>query len=146
MDATQPPPTMRHDRSQPFGPAPPVDQKVINLALQGGGAHGAFTWGVLDRLLDDPRIAFDGISASSAGAMNGAVMTYGWAVGGRSGAKRTLANFWHRVSETASMGPLQPSWFDRAIGNHSLSWSPAFLLLDLVTRLVSPYQFTPPEP
>jgi NTE family protein len=144
MDASQTPPTMRHDTSQPFGPAPPVvERKVINLALQGGGAHGAFTWGVLDRLLDDPRIAFDGISASSAGAMNGAVMTYGWAVGGRSGAKRTLANFWHRVSETASMGPLQPSWFDRAIGNHSLNWSPGFLLLDLLTRLFSPYQFNP---
>jgi NTE family protein len=140
MDASQAP---RHDTARPLGPASPVAQKVINLALQGGGAHGAFTWGVLDRLLDDPRIAFDGISASSAGAMNGAVMTYGWAVGGRSGAKRTLANFWHRVSETASMGPLQPSWFDRAIGNHSLSWSPAFLLLDLVTRLFSPYQFNP---
>jgi predicted acylesterase/phospholipase RssA len=53
MDATQPPPTMRHGTSQPFGPAPPVQRKVINLALQGGGAHGAFTWGVLDRLLDD---------------------------------------------------------------------------------------------
>jgi NTE family protein len=75
--------------------------------------------------------------------MNGAVMTYGWAVGGRGGAKRTLANFWHRMSETTSLGLLQPSWFDRAIGNHSLSWSPAFLLLDLVTRLISPYQFNP---
>jgi predicted acylesterase/phospholipase RssA len=53
MDASQAPPTMQHDTSQPFGPAPPVQQKVINLALQGGGAHGAFTWGVLDRLLDD---------------------------------------------------------------------------------------------
>jgi NTE family protein len=143
MDASQAPPTMRHDTSQPFGPAPPVQQKRVNLALQGGGAHGAFTWGVLDRLLDDPRIAFDGISASSAGAMNAAVMTYGWAVGGRSGAKRTLSDFWRRVSERASMGLLQPSWFDRALGNYSLSWSPAFLLLDLVTRLVSPYQFNP---
>jgi len=143
MDASQTPPSLRHDTAQSSRPAPPMEQKVINLALQGGGAHGAFTWGVLDRLLDDPRIAIDGISASSAGAMNAAVMTYGWAADGRSGAKHALADFWHRVSDTASMGLLQPSWFDRAIGNHSLSWSPAFLLLDLVTRLFSPYQFNP---
>jgi NTE family protein len=91
MDALQRPSIMRHDTSQPFGPAPPVEQKVINLALQGGGAHGAFTWGVLDMLLADPRIAFDGKRQQC--GRHGAVMTYGWAVGGRSGAKRTLANF-----------------------------------------------------
>ena len=143
MDASRTPPSKRPDTGQSYGPAPPAEQKLINLALQGGGAHGAFTWGVLDRLLNDPRIGFDGISASSAGAINAAVMTYGLAVGGRSGAKHALADFWHRVSDTASMGLLQPSWFDRAIGNHSLSWSPAFLLLDLVTRVFSPYQFNP---
>ncbi|MCW5772941.1 MAG: patatin-like phospholipase family protein, partial [Rhodospirillaceae bacterium] len=60
--------------------------KMINLALQGGGAHGAFTWGVLDRLLDEERIGFDGISATSAGAMNAAVFAYGIAEGGRDGA------------------------------------------------------------
>jgi NTE family protein len=75
--------------------------------------------------------------------MNAAVMTYGWAVGGRSGAKQALADFWHRVSDTASMGLLQPSWFDRAVGNHSLSWSPIFPFLDLMTRVFSPYQFNP---
>jgi NTE family protein len=97
------------------GPAAPVEQKRINLALQGGGAHGAFTWGVLDRLLDDPRIAIDGVSAGSAGAINAAVMTYGFAVGGRGGAKHALAGFWRRLSHAASMGLLQPTWIDRAI-------------------------------
>ena len=63
------------------GDKPMVATKTINLALQGGGAHGAFAWGVLDRLLDDDRIAFEGISATSAGAMNAAVMAYGLAVG-----------------------------------------------------------------
>jgi NTE family protein len=62
--------------------ATPVKQKVINLALQGGGAHGALAWRVLDRLLEDERIMIDGISATSAGAMNAAMVAYGWAVGG----------------------------------------------------------------
>jgi NTE family protein len=117
--------------------------KSINLALQGGGAHGAFTWGVLDRLLEDERLGFDGISATSAGAMNATVMSYGLAVGGRDGAKRALANFWRRISHAASFGPLQPSPLDKLRGDHSLPTSPAFLMLDLMSRLMSPYQFNP---
>ena len=61
--------------------------KSINLALQGGGAHGAFTWGVLDRLVEEEKLGFDGISATSAGAMNAAVFAYGLSEGGREGAK-----------------------------------------------------------
>ena len=86
-----------------------VAVKTINLALQGGGAHGAFAWGVLDRLLEDERIAFEGVSATSAGAMNATVLAYGLAEGGREGARRALANFWRRVSHAASFSPLQPS-------------------------------------
>jgi NTE family protein len=129
--------------------APSVDTlagstvKRLNLALQGGGAHGAFTWGVLDRLLEDERIAFDGITATSAGAMNAAVLAYGLAAGGREGARQALAGFWRRISRAALAGPLQPSPLDRLLGNHSLSFSPAFLGLDLVTRLMSPYDFNP---
>ena len=121
----------------------PVRQKMINLALQGGGAHGAFTWGVLDRLAEDERIGVDGISATSAGAMNAVVFTYGYGLGGREGARQALTNFWRRVSHAALMGPLQPSWLDRITGNHSLQNSPAFLMLDLVSRLFSPYEFNP---
>ena len=128
-------------RSQGF--AQLTEQKAINLALQGGGAHGAFSWGVLDRLLDDTRITIDGISAASAGAINAAVLAYGWSSGGRDGAKRALADFWRRLSDTALMGPLQASWFDRAIGNYSLSWSPSFVVFDILTRLFSPYQLNP---
>ena len=98
--------------------------KTINLALQGGGAHGAFAWGVLDRLLEDERIDFEGVSATSAGAMNAVVLAYGLAEGGREGAKRTLANFWRRISHAASLGPLQPSPLDRLMHNHSLEYSP----------------------
>ena len=117
--------------------------KPINLALQGGGAHGAFTWGVLDRLLEDERVSFEGTVATSAGAMNAAVLAYGLAEGGRNGARKALANFWRRVSHAASTGPLQPSLMDRLANNRSLESSPAFMWFDLVSRLMSPYQFNP---
>ena len=73
-----------------FGPAIPKVKRV-SLALQGGSAHGAFTWGVLDRLLEEPRIDIEGVSATSAGAMNAAVMAHGLTLGGRKGARRVLA-------------------------------------------------------
>ena len=80
---------------------PTATTKTINLALQGGGAHGAFTWGVLDRLLEEERIAIEGITATSAGAMNAAVLAYGFTIGGRDGAKTALTNFWRRISHAA---------------------------------------------
>ena len=120
-----------------------VTTKTVNLALQGGGAHGAFAWGVLDRLLEDERIAFEGVSATSAGAMNAVVLAYGLAEGGRDGAKKALHNFWLRVSHAAAAGVLQPSPIDRMLHNHALEYSPAFLMLDLMTRLFSPYQLNP---
>jgi NTE family protein len=116
--------------------------KMVNLALQGGGAHGAFTWGVLDRLLEDERMSFEGICATSAGAMNAAVMAYGLTIGGREGAKRTLAEYWRRVSELGIWARL-PSLFDRLTQGRSLERSPAFVLLDVMTRLLSPYQLNP---
>lgn len=72
---------------------------MLNLALQGGGAHGAFTWGVLDALLEDGRVGFDGISGTSAGAMNAVALTDGWLRGGRDGARQALAGFWHAVAQ-----------------------------------------------
>ncbi|MDO8250060.1 MAG: patatin-like phospholipase family protein, partial [Rhodoferax sp.] len=77
------------------GPAP----GRLNLALQGGGAHGAFTWGVLDALLDNPRLEFEGLSGSSAGAMNAVVLADGWLKGGRDGARQGLADFWTEVGK-----------------------------------------------
>ncbi|HUL05289.1 MAG TPA: patatin-like phospholipase family protein [Candidatus Acidoferrum sp.] len=120
-----------------------AETKTINLALQGGGAHGAFTWGVLDRLLEDGRIAFEGVSATSAGAMNAVVLAYGLTEGGAEGARKALEGFWRRVSHAAAIGPLQPTWFDRITGNRSLENSPAFIAFDLISRLLSPYQFNP---
>jgi len=81
-----------------------VEPKIVNLALQGDGAHGAFAWGVLDRLLEGPQVAFEGLSATGAGAINAAVLVYGLTVGGRNGARAALANFWRRISHAG----LQP--------------------------------------
>jgi len=117
--------------------------KPINLALQGGGAHGAFAWGVLDRLLEDERIGIDGISATSAGAMNAAVLASGFALGGRAGARRALDQFWVAIAQAAAFSPLQPTLFDRLIGNRSLDASPAFMLFNSMIRLFSPYQLNP---
>src|SRR5579859_2936705 len=117
--------------------------RTINLALQGGGAHGAFTWGVLDRLLDEKDLAFEGLSATSAGAMNAAAFAYGLAVGGRQGARQALEGYWKRVSDAARLGPLQPHAIDRMLGDHRLTWSPIFSVIDFVTRVLSPYQFNP---
>jgi len=125
-------------------PEPSADGvKTINLALQGGGAHGAFTWGVLDRLLDEKGLAFEGLSATSAGAMNAAAFAYGLTVGGREGARKALTDYWKRVSEAARRGPLQPTPFDRMLGDHKLSWTPIFSVIGFVTRMLSPYQFNP---
>jgi NTE family protein len=99
----------------------PIPVKHINLALQGGGAHGAFTWGVLDRLLEDPRIAIVGVSATSSGAMNAAVLAAGLTVGGPDGAREALDKFWRHVAQpTTFWAPLQASWFEAV----SLFFSP----------------------
>jgi NTE family protein len=124
-------------------PRPNSTAKTINLALQGGGAHGGFTWGVLDRLLEEKSLIFEGISATSAGAMNGAVLAYGLTTGGREGAREALAAFWRRISDAARLGPLQPSPLDRMLNDFSLSASPAFTILGFLTRLLSPYQINP---
>ena len=75
------------------------ERRVVNLALQGGGSHGAFAWGVLDRLLEEETLQFEGISGTSAGAANAVVLADGFAVGGREGAREALRGFWQRVSD-----------------------------------------------
>jgi NTE family protein len=113
----------------------------VDLALQGGGSHGAFTWGVLDRLLDADWLEVEGISGTSAGAMNAAVFAHGIAVGGREGARAALADFWRRVSRAATFSPLQRAPIDVLTGRWTLDNSPGFLAMDLMARLVSPYAF-----
>ncbi len=118
-------------------------RKRLSLALQGGGAHGAFTWGVLERLMSDGRIFIDGISGTSAGAMNAVVFTDGFLRGHQQGAIDALHAFWRRVSE----GALVPMAIAKAFAPGQNTWNmdntPGYQMLDAVTRMFSPYQLNP---
>ncbi len=121
----------------------PSQRKVLNLALQGGGSHGAFTWGVLDRLLEDERIDFEGISGTSAGAVNAVVLVDGLAAGGRVQARKALRHYWEKVSALASLGVFRPSPFDKANPDFGLEHSPGYLFMESMTYYASPYQMNP---
>ncbi|RKF17157.1 patatin-like phospholipase family protein [Roseovarius spongiae] len=118
--------------------------KRINLALQGGGAHGAFTWGVLDRLLEDEEVEVAAISGTSAGALNGAAYKAGWIAGGREGARENLDWFWGRMGAVQDMR--MPAWMNGSLaGALSAAMEQTVPLngLDAVSRLVSPYAYGP---
>ena len=123
-----------------------ADQVLIDLALQGGGGHGAFTWGVLDRLLAEPRLRIDGISGTSAGAMNAAVLVDGYVRGGPEAAREALAVFWNRVSRAARYSPFRRSPLDILLGRWTLDHSPAYIAADMMARLFSPYDLPPGGP
>lgn len=117
--------------------------KTVDLALQGGGAHGALTWGVLDRLLSDDRIRIASVSGTSAGAMNAVVVADGLDRGGREGARDALTRFWRAVSDAALLSPVQRSPWDRLTSNYSLDQSPGYLFFEQLTRQFSPYELNP---
>jgi NTE family protein len=117
--------------------------KTINLALQGGGSHGAYTWGVLDRLLQEDKLSIDGISGASAGAMNAIALAQGYASGGRDGARQALAKMWEDVSEMHALSPVQRTPLDALLGNWSMNHSPSYVAYDLLSRVASPYQTNP---
>jgi NTE family protein len=116
---------------------------LVDLALQGGGAHGAFTWGVLDRLLDEDWLGLDGISGTSAGAMNAAVLVDGYAEGGPEGARSALERFWRKVSDAARFSPFRRGPIDLLLGRWTLDHSPAFVAMDIMARVFSPYDLNP---
>ena len=116
---------------------------LVDFALQGGGAHGAFTWGVLDRLLEETWLGIDGISGTSAGAMNAAVLVDGHADNGADGARAALEDFWRRVSRAALLSPLRRTPLDVLLGRWTLDHSPVFVAMDLMSRLFSPYDLSP---
>jgi len=118
-------PARLHPARRP-APWPPEN---LSLALQGGGSFGAFTWGVLDRLLEEPDIDFDAVSGSSAGAVNAVLLASGMIDGGREGARAKLSRFWRRVSQAAALAPSASS--------------PVAAGLELIMRVMSPYQFNP---
>jgi NTE family protein len=127
-----------------------TDTKTVNIALQGGGSHGAYTWGVLDALLDDGRLDFEGVTGASAGAMNAVVMTDGWLDGlaarrdPREAAREALRTFWESIGRQASVFSLNAAW-GAMVPNPApnLGNNPVFLWMDLVSRLFSPYQLNP---
>jgi NTE family protein len=123
---------MKSQGKRPSRPTATVKdrQKPVNLALQGGGAHGAFAWGVLDKLLEDGRLSIDAISATSAGAMNAVVVAYGNSIGGPDGAREKLNQFWEEISRVGTaysplLGAFLWQQWVQAIGIR-LEFSPAF--------------------
>src|SRR6202012_2354676 len=114
-----------------------------DLALQGGGSHGAFTWGVLDRLLEEPWLRIEAISGTSAGAMNAALVADGWTQGGAEAARANLETYWRRVSQASTFSPFQRSPLDRLMGRWTLDMSPAYVAMDLMARVLSPYDLNP---
>ena len=131
-----------HPKSAEFE-TPIAGRKAVNLALQGGCSHGAFTWGVLDRLLEEDQLTVDGITATSAGSMNAVVLAYGLSVGGREGAKKALALFWRRMSALMASSIVQPSILDKMSGNFGLDYSPGYMLINMLCQFLSPYQLNP---
>jgi NTE family protein len=121
----------------------PAKVKRINLALQGGGAHGAFTWGVLEQLLSDERIAIEGISGTSAGAVNAVMLADGLIRGGREEAQKRLADFWRAASSTGNLPALQREVLQRLLSFTPLEGTPVQAWFDALSRYFSPYDINP---
>ncbi len=118
--------------------------KKINLALQGGGAHGAFTWGVLDRLLEESDLEIEGISGTSAGAMNAVVLAEGMTDGGRLAAKTALQSFWWEISLLGNVfNPIKKTMAEKMEDPWNLDWSLSYTYHELMSRILSPYQSNP---
>ncbi len=117
--------------------------RPLALALQGGGAHGAFTWGVLDRLLEDPGCRIAAISGSSAGALNAAVLASGYLEGGPARARERLAALWEKLAGLARFSPLQPTPLEALLLGRTSEWTFSHLAFDLAARVLSPTQLNP---
>jgi len=122
------------------------NQKPVNIALQGGGAHGAFAWGVLDRILEDERLTIEAISATSAGAMNAVVVAHGVSLGGSAGAREKLNEFWTEISRAGELySPLRTLPWERWLQMYGVQadFSPTYHAFQLMTHMFSPYQLNP---
>ena len=125
------------------GDPPKPKVKRINLALQGGGAHGAFTWGVLDHILEDDRIEIDGITGASAGAVNAVLLADGLVRGGREEARKRLADFWRAASLGGDLPELKRKAIDRLFSFMPLEGSPMGIWFKALSQYLSPYDFNP---
>ena len=136
--------TVRQPASRSARSSSSAGKKTINLALQGGGAHGAFAWGVLDALLEDGRMEIEGVSGTSAGAMNAAVFSYGQMEGGPDGAREALAGFWRDMSIAGdAFSPVRKLPWETFLGPYSMDASLTYNVFDNLTRMFSPYQWNP---
>ncbi len=116
--------------------------KHVGVALQGGGAHGAFTWGVLDRLLEEEALVADAMCGTSAGAVNAVVCAYGLHVGGPQKAKELLESLWKKIALSGSY-LFKPGFFDQTFGNGNIYNSPGYMWFNALTQVMSPYNFNP---
>lgn len=134
--------TIQDKKSSPK--APKAKTKTVNLALQGGGAHGAFAWGILDYLLEDGRLSVEGFTATSAGTMNALAFTQGMTEGGPTRAREKLEEFWYEISREGNMySPVRGLPFERMMGFGNGENPYAYFMFDTITRMLSPYQFNP---
>jgi len=117
--------------------------KVISIGMQGGGAHGAFTWGVLDYLLEDGRLDIEGVSGTSAGGMNCLAIAQGMAEGGKEGARKSLFRYWKILSEKSKKIGMVPTPFDKFKGGYGISTNPLFALMGQISKNLSPYEWNP---
>ncbi|MEM9435709.1 MAG: patatin-like phospholipase family protein [Pseudomonadota bacterium] len=129
--------------AQPKNRTKPKTKVSVDVALQGGGSHGAFTWGVLDRLLEEPWIEVTGVSGTSAGAMNAVGLVQGLAQDGPEQVSALLRTFWDRVSKAAAFSPLQRTMMDRMTMGWRLDSSPVYKWSEVFSTLFSPYDFNP---
>jgi NTE family protein len=115
----------------------------LTLALQGGGSHGAFTWGVLEKLFEEDKFDITAICGTSAGAMNAGIAAYGYHEGGNKGAIDLLNKFWERLAEEALISPIQPTLLDKMLSAGNMDFSPGYNIANLMSNYLSPYQWNP---
>ena len=118
-------------------------KKHVSIAMQGGGAHGAFTWGVLDRLLEEKDFVIEGVSGASAGGMNAVSVAQGIMDGGNEGAREALDKYWKINAEAGKTSILKTGVIDTLLGKYTMLHTPAFIITDLLCKFLSPYQFNP---
>lgn len=118
------------------------DRKKVGIALQGGGAHGAFTWGVLDRLLEVEEIVAEGMCGTSAGAVNAVTCAYGLHTGGPARAKELLEKLWKQIASSGSYF-FKPGMYDKSFGNGDIYNSPGYIWFNTISQFMSPYNFNP---
>lgn len=118
------------------------ERKKVGIALQGGGSHGAFTWGVLDRLLEVEELVAEGMCGTSAGAVNAVTCAYGLHTGGPAKAKELLEKLWRQIAASGSYF-FKPGMFDKSFGNGDIYNSPGYIWFNTISQFMSPYNFNP---